>query len=170
MCAQSTQTRDNAVCVSYMQTHTNTHAHTNTRIYVRFGHKARTLCYSSLCSSIHPHHQVITPLPHYPISTLQPAGVPPGNASSQPERPLEVCGAWGHRLPSGWRLILEMEMSHSPTLWTLIPHISTSIVWFVSLEGWGCVGWGGWGCCKGRGGPRRVLRWPYLSHMSGGGR
>lgn len=116
--------------------------------------------------------KVVTPRIHFSISAPKPVGVSAlvlGNATSQPERPLEVCGPGGRDYQAA-ELILEMEMSHSLTLWPLIPHIPAAIVWFVLLQWWCCAGWGGWGCCEAGGGLHRALRWPYLSQTSGGGR
>lgn len=113
------------------------------RIKVRFGYRGGTYCYSSLCSPVHLHHQPTTSSPAILSTThtqLEYQLQQPGNATSPPERPLEVYGAWGQRLPSGWKLILEIEMLYSPTLWPLIPRISSSIVWFDLLLGGGCVG------------------------------
>lgn len=74
------------------------------RIKVMFGYRGGTYCYSSLCSPVHLHHQPTTSSPAILSTThtqLEYQLQQPGNATSPPERPLEVYGAWGQRLPSG---------------------------------------------------------------------
>lgn len=134
----STITTKSYMC-KYTQTHT--HTHLSLRITVWFGYTVRTHCYLSLCSSIHPEYQIITPYPlhsHFTISTPHPAATPAHTAWQ--------CQLSARKTTGGMRGLgpeitnrVKIDPGNGdvtfPNPLTSNPHISISIVWFALLEG-----------------------------------